>query len=719
MSLNPLSSSFRPCRVPALAGTAILMAALTACGGGSDTSTTPVPVPDTTPTSLDLDGTAAVGRALAGATVNAKCATGTGTATAGTDGSFSLRITGGVLPCVLQAVSGTTTLHSVAQGTGRSATANITPLTEMVVAQANGGDAAALFSSFDTTAQAKVSSTALATATTSVQTALASVVDIAGVNPFTDRLVAATGSSTGNALDVKLDALGTKLGAAKLTLAQLISAIARSGASAATVVASQVQPAASHCASLRSGPYVILNPAEDAARWVQQVTIDAATLTARTAGVNGAADVVSAPAVPVADKPCHFRTSNGQEDFVVSTSGVIVNRYLAQDGSNVARLAVGMPKQTIAAAELAGTWNTVEFGPADGGALVNSYAVVTIDNTGSTISVVDCKYLRPCGGTSSVRIAANAAGGFDVTVADGSVMRLFAYKAANGNLMFAGIGADGNVVVGTRQTALTLPASGEQQSYWDVSVNAQGVTGNLTADVRTFTAVDAAAGSYTRSASFGGTIDSFTINSPRPGMRHRATCINSSGATVSCGMIALPLTGMGMTVYGDADETSNYFGISVARPAGSTSTGVQSGGGTASAGNTGTAAVGTLVVTGGETYPLRASMTISSAGQITGGQYDFHKLDGTMTACEHSAANDATCHGTSAFFSVTSQGGPMTTAGSASSIRLVAGPDIYGYTYTGTLSGVRWTGTWTKVATGNSTLTGSGSFAVDLVITQP
>jgi hypothetical protein len=61
----------------------------------------------------------------------------------------------------------------------------------------------------------------------------------------------------------------------------------------------------------------------------------------------------------------------------------------------------------------------------------------------------------------------------------------------------------------------------------------------------------------------------------------------------------------------------------------------------------------------------------------------------------------------------------MTTAGSTSSIRLIAGPDIYGYTYTGTLVGVRWTGTWTKVAVPNvSTLTGAGSFAVDLVITQ-
>jgi hypothetical protein len=699
---------------PALALTAVLLALLTACGGGGGSDSTPAPVPDTTPTALDLAGTAAVGKALAGATISAKCATGTGSATAGADGSYSLRITGGVLPCVLQAVSGTTTLHSVAQGTGRSATANISPLTELVLAQANGGDAAALFGSFDAAAQAKVSTAALATATSSVQTALASVVDIAGVNPFTDALVAATGSSTGNALDAKLDSLGSKLGAARMSLAELISTMARNGAAAATVVASQVQPATSHCASLRSGAYVIINPTEDAAHRVQTVVIDAVALTARTEG----STEVSAPVAPVAGKPCHFRTTNGNEDFVVSPTGVIVNRYQAMDGSNLARLAIGLPKQTLAAADLAGTWNTVEYGPGDtnGNVLANSYAVATVDNTGSNISVIDCVALQPCSDAVPVGLRANPDGGFDATGRTGEVMRLFAYRAANGNLLLAGISSNGSFLLGTRQTNLALPTNGEQQSYWDVGVNSQAVAGTLNADVRTVTAVDAAAGSYTRSASYTGLIDGFTINSPRNGLRTRATCTNSSGNTVACGLIALPLTGMGMTVYGSSVTTSTFYGISVARPAGSTSTGVQS---ADSAAPAGTAAPGTLVVTGGETYPLRASMTISSAGQITGGQYDFHKIDGTMTACEHSAANDAVCHGASANFSVTSQSGPMTTAGSTSSIRLIAGPDIYGYTYTGTLVGVRWTGTWTKVAVPNvSTLTGSGSFAVDLVITQ-
>ena len=58
-------------------------------------------------------------------------------------------------------------------------------------------------------------------------------------------------------------------------------------------------------------------------------------------------------------------------------------------------------------------------------------------------------------------------------------------------------------------------------------------------------------------------------------------------------------------------------------------------------------------------------------------------------------------------------------AGLASAITLAAGPDIYGYPFSGTLTGRVWTGTVTKVATTLSTYTGgSGVFSVALDITQ-
>lgn len=158
---------------------------------------------------------------------------------------------------------------------------------------------------------------------------------------------------------------------------------------------------------------------------------------------------------------------------------------------------------------------------------------------------------------------------------------------------------------------------------------------------------------------------------------------------------------MGIGVFGSAVEGTNFFGVQVVKPAGSVAN---------------PASLGTLVWTGGQTYPLRANLTVNASGQVTGGGYDSDKIDSTLTACTHSDANDATCHGASNSFSATSQTGAISTTG-ASGVSLNAGPDSFGYTFTGTLSGNTWSGTWAKVATGSSTNTGSGSFSVALVIT--
>jgi len=70
---------------------------LAACGGGGGGTAGTNGV-----TTITLTGTAATGKAIAGATVTAKCQTGTGVATTIADGSYSLLISGGKLPCLLQ-----------------------------------------------------------------------------------------------------------------------------------------------------------------------------------------------------------------------------------------------------------------------------------------------------------------------------------------------------------------------------------------------------------------------------------------------------------------------------------------------------------------------------------------------------------------------------------------------------------------------------------------
>ena len=96
-------------------------ALLAACGGGDGDA------------ALTLKGTAAVGAPLVGA-VTATCKTGTGSATSNSDGTYTVAIVGGVGPCLLKIQPATgATLYSITSGSGATQTANITPMTNMLV----------------------------------------------------------------------------------------------------------------------------------------------------------------------------------------------------------------------------------------------------------------------------------------------------------------------------------------------------------------------------------------------------------------------------------------------------------------------------------------------------------------------------------------------------------------------------------------------------------
>ena len=97
-------------------------ALLAACGGGGDGDA-----------ALTLKGTAAVGAPLVVA-VTATCKTGTGSATSNSDGTYTVAIVGGVGPCLLKIQPATgATLYSITSGSGATQTANITPMTNMLV----------------------------------------------------------------------------------------------------------------------------------------------------------------------------------------------------------------------------------------------------------------------------------------------------------------------------------------------------------------------------------------------------------------------------------------------------------------------------------------------------------------------------------------------------------------------------------------------------------
>jgi hypothetical protein len=200
---------------------------LVACGGGG--SSPALSTPDT-PADLTVSGTAATGKAIAGTTISAKCQVGTGAATTIADGTYSLVVAGGKFPCLLQITDPAdgSKLHTVVTGTGSTATANITPLTEMLTARVLGHEPSVFFAAFDASvATVKVTTATVKAAQTDVRTVLTGIVDTNTLSDFISTpLKAATKDNLagGDAQDKLLDGLRIKINSAQLT--QVVAALA-------------------------------------------------------------------------------------------------------------------------------------------------------------------------------------------------------------------------------------------------------------------------------------------------------------------------------------------------------------------------------------------------------------------------------------------------------------------------------------------------------------
>jgi hypothetical protein len=190
--------------------------ALAACGGGGASTST---APDTV--SLRLQGTAATGLAIGGAAILAKCQTGVGAATTNIDGSYTLNVAGGVLPCVLEVASAVNglRLHSIANGSGNAAVANVTPLSELLAARLLRTDMTTFFAAFDGTRLTQAATSAsIKVAQDEVALVLAGSIDTSAVSDFlkTPLRAASPGNlSAGDAQDKLLDTLKTTLNGAQ------------------------------------------------------------------------------------------------------------------------------------------------------------------------------------------------------------------------------------------------------------------------------------------------------------------------------------------------------------------------------------------------------------------------------------------------------------------------------------------------------------------------
>lgn len=525
--------------------------ALAACGGGGGSSSDGGGSANT----LTLSGTAAKGAALAGATVSAKCSVGTGTATTAADGTYTMTLASGTLPCVLMVRDASVTpardYHSVATGTGSTARANVTTLTQLVVASLIDGDPARFYANFNAGSDAsKLGTSAVDAAKTAVIAALQSngitIPSDAG-DPVTGTLVAGSGTA-GNSADAVLENLATKLAVDGRTLVDFTAVVQN---------ATTTDPKAATCAALRSGTYRILVPdtiGADGSGATDKIVINAVALT-----VTGS-DNTSLTVTPVSGSPCRFNNALAI-DVVVAQSGVLGIK--TDDGY----FGIGFPEQTIALSDLAGDWNILGYDhDNETDPLTASSATATFNATGGVTVTTACAEAKTCATLNQPRtLSVNASGGFTLTDAGGSG-RLFAYRAPNGAMMIAGVGGGGEVYVGARTATADLPEVGRVRQGWNVGT-LQRLVGGIYAPVafetgefyNTVLSVDAATSSFVRRNVLNVTgpvtrDETLTVNRvdgvARPGYSHRAPnpmSTNSSGQlSRTPETIFLAMPGLGM-----------------------------------------------------------------------------------------------------------------------------------------------------------------------------
>ncbi len=587
---------------PVIAGglSAVLLAA---CGGGGGSSS---PVGPGTPpkTGITLVGIVATGKAVAGAAVAATCASGGGTATSSSSGDYSLTVSTGSLPCVLQATSadGMTVLHSVATGAAGdpSTTANITSLTELLVANLTGQVPSSYFTSV---AASSLAATITASAISAAQTAVAGTLLSAGIDTsaagsfVTGTLVAGTSGATGNSYDAILDSLGTRLTSTSTTLAALTSTVAATSAASSgststtssTAVASLpaavlLQPAASTCSALRSGKYRFVQPDTSGilANQFDLKTIDARALS--FVNGNGSTGTLTP------NGPCRF-TSNGGADVVVSQAGVLVAR--SNNGTVSAPIytvAIGFPEQVHSVAELAGTWNNLGLQATNGftGATTlytGTAATGTFSTTGVVSAVTFCQNpttwgvsgadcTTPTNPNAGLTLAPDAGfyDGSNCPPGNTTCGRAFAYQAGNGDFMTVSVGGDGGFVMATKQRATSLPTVGTITTLWDVYLGNSLISTRVIDEVQhTILTVDSTALSWTRSQFTIGLTNTHTEtllgDNPRQGYNTRVggTATTTTGGTVT----VQPFTNLGMRGMGLSAlilPNIKLFNLSVVEP---------------------------------------------------------------------------------------------------------------------------------------------------------
>ena len=175
----------------------------------------------TTTAATTLSGTAAIGAPINGGTVNVRCAGGAAlTDSTRNTGAWQVTLSGHTLPCAVEVSGGDLppgqVYHSIALQPG---TVNITPLTDLIVANLARQAPATWFAGLNANALQLITANAVNAALGNVRTALG-LAALDGVDPLT----VAFNAASGNAHDDILEALRLALAAAGTTYPALLNA---------------------------------------------------------------------------------------------------------------------------------------------------------------------------------------------------------------------------------------------------------------------------------------------------------------------------------------------------------------------------------------------------------------------------------------------------------------------------------------------------------------
>ncbi|CAM4154402.1 hypothetical protein ROSA5918_24585 [Roseateles saccharophilus] len=519
---------------------------------------------------------------MASAAVTVSCATGSTTATTGTDGKFSVSITGGALPCVLTATSSDKSLelHSLIPGTSSgsaSATANITPLSELLIAKYAGTDPKAFVTGFTATTAIKASDI------TTAQTALLNTLKTAGVDTSkaADILAGTIVAGSKTDYDGVLEQLKTTLTNAGATLTDLSSAVQNSSKSSDTTtgatLATLLAPAASDCPGLKTGKLRVVNfNTTDPAQASYQVSVDAAALTATVGSTQ------------------YVLSKNAACDYTAKAPGATDTRVLVSRSGMAVLLQTGgvsgvaIPDQQLDIASLAGSYNRVNFSKGFD-TFIGDFGVTKFraggyngPADGSDNGIYNCPSgYGACTADTQKKgtLKANTAGGFDYVEPTGvTSTRGFAFRSAAGRTFILGWDpSSGAVSVLTSQDKLPLPAVGKASSFWQFTVKPATGVSAVTEDANTVTKVDATAGAVTRQYSAttnDGHFDTLAFNPVDAtslsfaGARYRdpKLCTDSLGAayTKCSSAIQLPFEGIVVTV--STVNTNRFMSVSIDKP---------------------------------------------------------------------------------------------------------------------------------------------------------